>query len=58
MSGLSDFLMEFQEMCGNKYTQEEIKRMGLNKMLEIYDKEKEKLKKIADKHGYKEVKRK
>ena len=47
MSGISDFLIEFNEIFGEKYSDEEMEKMNINQMLELYyfELEKEKNKK-------------
>ena len=44
MSGISDFLLEFNEIFGEKYSDEEIKKMDINEMLELYYSEMKKVK--------------
>ena len=46
MSGISDFLIEFNEIFGEKYSDEEMEKMDINQMLALYylELEKEKVK--------------
>ena len=63
MNGIKNFLQEFCELLGDQYSQREIERLTLDEMIDkLYlekEKEKEKmLKKLAEEHGFNEVKRK
>ena len=63
MSGLSDFLVEFCELLGNQYSQQQMKRLSLEEMIDLVYLEKERrqeemLEKLAEEHGFKSVKKK
>tara|TARA_R100000656_G_C3903491_1_gene119317 strand:+ start:126 stop:320 length:195 start_codon:yes stop_codon:yes gene_type:complete len=61
MNGMKNFLQEFCELLGDQYSEREFERLTLDEMVErLYmekEKEKEKmLKKLAEEHGFKEIK--
>lgn len=60
MSGLSDFLIEFCELLGEKYNDKQIKGMNIEEMIDLMYLEKEKqreemLEKLAEENGFKKI---
>ena len=60
MSGLSDFLIEFCELLGEKYNDKQIKGMNIEEMIDLMYLEKEKqreemLEKLAKENGFKKI---
>tara|TARA_R100000808_G_C2091617_1_gene111819 strand:+ start:180 stop:374 length:195 start_codon:yes stop_codon:yes gene_type:complete len=60
MSGLSDFLIEFCELLGEKYNDKQIKGMDIEEMIDLMYLEKERqreemLEKLAEENGFKKI---
>ena len=60
MSGLSDFLVEFCELLGEKYSNRQMKGMSLEEMIELIYLEKERqkeemLERLAKENGFRKV---
>tara|TARA_Y100001963_G_C6787425_1_gene453607 strand:+ start:402 stop:596 length:195 start_codon:yes stop_codon:yes gene_type:complete len=60
MSGLSDFLIEFCELLGEKYNDKQIKGMNIEEMIDLMYLEKERqreemLEKLAKENGFKKI---
>ena len=60
MSGLSDFLIEFCELLGEKYNDKQIKGMNIEEMIDLMYLEKERqreemLEKLAEENGFKKI---